>query len=124
MKAYLFIETGEVRQPRHGECFINMMGNCIQHGDSDEDRVILTRHEIEIPDKATRLTVIPERFIEGGCYGHSYDPTRVPIPRPKKTVKKTVYLHVQNHNGRTVYSVHDGNTAPSEAYPVEIEVEE
>lgn len=76
--------------------------------------------EIEIPKRAQRLYVAPI------AYGLGWDSISfpVPMPIPKAKVKKTVYLHVQNHNGRTVYSVHDGNTAPSEAYPVEIEVEE
>ena len=74
-------------------------------------------HEIEIPEGAIGMMPLWQ-YRDGESVGHK---DWVPIPRPKK-VKKTVYLHVQNHNGRTVYSVHDWNTAPSEAYPVEIEV--
>lgn len=89
-RAYLFIETGEVRPPKLGDIFLHDGENptVADMNYYAMQSLILTRHEIEIPDKATRLTVIPERFIEGGCYGHSYDPTRIPIPRPKKKVKK------------------------------------
>ena len=131
MKAYLFIETGEVRQPRHGECFMNMMGNCIQHGDSDEDRVILTRHEIEIPNDAIDLIVEPwgqKGCISLMCYSAS-------IPRPKKKVKKCQYVTINSDNlGRKRAEVTGwltekealarGLEPEDRVYQTEIEVEE
>jgi len=86
-------------------------------------------HEIEIPDGATLFQYQTNEghlyhFYreEGICsYGH------FPIPRPKKKVKKTVYLHVQKERGKTVYDVQTGTPilfGDDAVYPVEIEMEE
>jgi len=79
MKAYLFIE-GEKRPPKPGDCFINGNGDVdlsVMH--FTENRLVLTRHEIEIPEGATqfRYAVICD---DPMCNrGQS-----IPIPRPKK----------------------------------------
>lgn len=121
MKAYLFIETGEIRQPKAGEYFSISSGvlKCVA------DRVvmpspILTRHEIEIPEGANGLTLVPY----DGAIPQIFDRITIPLPRPKKKVKKTVYLSVRYYDGHPTYSVYDINEPPEGSYPVEIEVEE
>lgn len=93
MKAYLFIETGEIRQPKAGEYFSISSGvlKCVA------DRVvmpspILTRHEIPIPEGANDLLV---DFSKDGLLYHAL--THCPLPRPKK-VKKWQWLY-RSRNG-------------------------
>lgn len=108
MKGYLLFGNEETR-----ENFLPMVWETVK----------CSGNEIEIPDGAVKMFY---GFWDDGGYPAprlNHSPMLLPIPRPKK-VKKTVYLYVQNHNGKAVYSVFDGKTAPSKAYPVEIEVEE
>ena len=77
--------------------------------------------------EATREIEIPDGAYE--CHGHFHNHQGrtnsfcIPIYHPKKKVKKTVYLHVQNFGGKTVYSVFDEDYE-NKGYPVEIEVPE
>ncbi len=89
MKAYLFIETGEVRNPNNAEWFMANTEHPLQsEGIIYGDRNILTRHEIEIPEGA--IGMIPLwQFTDGEEVGHK---NWVPIPRPKKKVKKWQWL--------------------------------
>ncbi len=122
MKAYLLIETKKIKAPKKGEWYKGPYEKIHFTLCQDEHvgpHPILAHHEFEIPEEFTEVKIIAGSLCDINAVVRI-----IPIPRPKVKVKKTVYLHVQNHNGRTVYSVHDGNTAPSEAYPVEIEIEE
>ena len=78
-------------------------------------------HEIEIPDGADKFH--HEMTDRDGYVSRGW----VPIPHPKKKVKKTVYLHVQKERGKTVYDVQIGTPilfGDDAVYPVEIEMEE
>jgi hypothetical protein len=116
MKAYLFIE-GETRQAKKGEWYITSRGEIyyVEGSTTCGERNILTRREIEVPEGTYE------------CHGHFHnhqgrtDSFCIPIYHPKKKVKKTVYLYVQNFGGKTVYSVFD-NDYENKGYPVEIEV--
>lgn len=103
MKAYLFIETGEVRTPKTGEWYYD---NTRQIFQSRRDfqlvaAPILTPHEIEIPDGATLFQYQTNKgelyhFYreEGICsYGH------FPIPRPKRKVKKWRWVYQDASTG-------------------------
>ena len=121
MKAYIEFIGNEVRQPQKGERFEDKNGSivvaCYDH---EEIRRMVTRHEIEIPDDATILHCWPGDV-------RSSEILHFPIPRPKKKVKKTVYLHVQKERGKMVYDVQTGTPilfGDDAVYPVEIEVEE
>ena len=123
MKAYLFIETGEVRSPKKGEWFKDTNGGTYQ-SDGMYNLIfpILTRHEIEIPEKFTEVKIIAGSLCDINAVVRI-----IPIPRPKKKVKKTVYLHVQKERGKTVYDVQIGTPilfGDDAVYPVEIEMEE
>ncbi len=81
MKVYLFIETGEIRNPLRDEWCLDI------HGQPSQGRFIavaghiVTRHEIEIPDNAQAVSVVP--------------------PKPKKTVRKWQYVAInQDSRGR------------------------
>lgn len=88
MKAYLFIETGEVRRPKDGEWVIFEDGDFVLNIDDDyiAKYPIVTRHEIEIPEGANNATVAFQRV--DGCLRGSISHVEIPIPRPKKKVKK------------------------------------
>ena len=85
MKAYVFIETGEVKIPVKGEYVRE--DNCIYLTNRDHCHgalPILTRHEIRIQEKTTALNITP--MIEATMM-HMQE-QYVPIPQPKKKVKK------------------------------------
>ncbi|MEN6321702.1 MAG: hypothetical protein ABFD82_23510 [Syntrophaceae bacterium] len=95
MKAYLFIETGEVREPQTGEWGIDDDGWIVPWNDdsADEKETILTRHEIEINPLADILTVSQGNKGVPLCIEWK----EIPIPRPKKKVKKCQYITI-NHD--------------------------
>lgn len=83
MKAYLFIETGEMKKPKDGEWYYDNNDHSITQSDRDfkfVDAPILTRHEIEIPDGATEIGYTFKTPLCGAKF--------IPTPRPKKKVKK------------------------------------
>lgn len=86
MKAYLFIETGEVRPPKDGEYYVLGKNMVIHSGQNySPDSPILTRHEIEVPEGATFF----QYQIGGNGFSWSNGTMGyIPIPRPKKKVKK------------------------------------
>ena len=91
-RAYLFIETGEVRKA-HNEWRLED-GDCLHSIHTGMDYPILTRHEIEIPDDATILHCWPGDV-------RSSEILHFPIPRPKKKVKKCQYVTFNtDHCGR------------------------
>lgn len=87
MKAYLFIETGEVKEPIRNQYFICDRGYAMEcNGPGFEPRRILTRHEIEVPEEAD---VLHWHFHDSsGCRLMSDIDDSIPLPRPKKMVKK------------------------------------
>jgi hypothetical protein len=98
MKAYLFIETGEVRNLKEGDWFLNCDGSgSIFFSDKDynnDKRNILTRHEIEIPKKFTEVKIIAGSLCDLDAIVRIF-----PIPRPK--VKKCQYITISaDHCGR------------------------
>ena len=97
MKAYLFIETGEVRNPNSTEWFMSNTGNPMQGGGCFYgDRNILTRHEIEIPEKFTEIKIIAGSLCDLNAVVRIF-----PIPHPKKKVKKCQYITINSdHCGR------------------------
>jgi hypothetical protein len=118
LKAYLEIITDEVRQAKIGEYYLSDRDVMRRDLSSPTNGAypIVTRHEIPIPDGAKILHYWLDSIIDA-------DVTHINLPRPKKKVKKTVYLYVQNLGGKTVYSVFENAYEPN-SYPVEIEVEE
>ena len=91
MKAYLFIETGEVRPVKIGE-WCNVLGSIhFQNITGSIDKYpILTRHEIEIPEWATHINLDVVRTQD---VIHAF--RRFPILRPKK-VKKCQYITINS----------------------------
>ena len=92
MKAYVFIETGEVKIPVKGEYVRE--DNCIYLTNRDHCHgalPILTRHEIRIQEKTTALNITP--MIEATMM-HMQE-QYVPIPQPKK-VKKWQYITINS----------------------------
>jgi len=87
-RAYLFIETGEVRCPEEGEWGLDFEGDVICAPHSTGDFHILTRHEIEINPLADILTVSQGNKGVPLCIEWK----EIPIPRPKKKVKKWQWL--------------------------------
>jgi hypothetical protein len=93
MKAYLFIETGEVRTPKVGEYFINCLGN--PHSNvAYEDPApspILARHVIRLADGTAGVYLESYKMENGqrACYQThgTFD-----IPRPKRKVRKWRFL--------------------------------
>lgn len=127
MKAYLFVETGEVKPVKPGDYYLDDGGvKRAFMGNKHHTDTILTRHEIEVPEGATYLAIEPLR--DGlpirGTIEHPWHYISIPLPRPKKMVKKTVFLCVTMHDGRPVYSVHTTMPYGEQAYPVVIEVPE
>ena len=87
MKAYVFIETGELREPKDGEWFLNIGGQPVRCNRDYGTKVIVTRHEIDIPDRATLLKIVPVK--EEPCdINQVFNAIDVPAPRVKKKVKK------------------------------------
>lgn len=93
MKAYLFIETGEVREPQTGEWGIDDDGWIVPWNDdsADEKETILTRHEIEINPLADILTVSQGNKGVPLCIEWK----EIPIPRPKKKVTRWKWYIVE-----------------------------
>ena len=93
MKAYLFIETGEVR-PTVGEEYIRVGTSCCgQNVNSCTEYPILQRHKIELPDNATYIDV------NYGCNEIGFKPVsyyRAIVPRPKNKVKKWRWVNVND----------------------------
>lgn len=123
MKAYIeFI--GEERHPKNGEFYQRPNGEIIQaEGEYQRAWPVVIRHEIEIPDRATRFYGMVDRPLTAKhCMATTI--CNIPIPRPKKKVKKTVYLLclTRPFDGQRSYSVME--TPEHGGYPVEIEVEE
>lgn len=82
MKAYVFIETGEVKIPVKGEWVVE--DNCIYLTNRDHCHgalPILARHEIPIPEGAKILHYWLDSIIDA-------DVTHINLPRPKKKVKR------------------------------------
>lgn len=134
-KAYLFIETGEVRTMQKGDWYIRQLADApgsdvfnstiyeaVGGNQLYPPVTILDRHEIEVPDDADQLQIHP--VVKGQ---RSWNGTYIPIPRPKRKVKKTVYLAVTQGKYGMGYSVlTDGQYTmggDAKLYPVEIEVE-
>jgi hypothetical protein len=117
MKAYLFIETGEVRVAKGGEWAMTNEGphkGEIYQAESDctEKDNILTRHEIEIPD-----------YVDAMNYGFSNSQFTgirtgsVPIPRPKKKVKKWLWaVGVEDGDVFFTYQIHRTEDEIKRAY--------
>jgi len=127
MKAYLFIETGEERCPERGEYFINVFGSCSRRGEVPiGTRCILTHHEIEIPYGANNMTVAFQNI--NGCLRGSISHVEIPIPRPKKKVKKTVEVSLYKDASARwkIPASIDTDKLPNYlgTFTVEIEVEE
>jgi hypothetical protein len=80
MKITIFIST-EFRPPKKGEWFIGQYGDFIKSAfDYANFRLIVEKHEIEVPEGANQLTV----QLRGSCN----TPPAVHIQLPKKKVKK------------------------------------
>ena len=118
-RAYLFIETGEVRKA-HNEWRLED-GDCLHSIHTDMDYPILTRHEIEIPDDATILHCWPGDV-------RSSEILHFPIPRPKVKVKKTVEVSLYKDASARwkIPASIDTDKLPNYlgTFTVEIEVEE
>lgn len=96
-KAYLFIETGEVRGPKKGDwydnrCVADITRNApikIQHTDYDfckgVDAPIYACHEIEIPEDTKDAYIA---FSKDWASLPPFHAVVIPIPKPKKKVKK------------------------------------
>jgi hypothetical protein len=97
MKAHLFIETGEVRAPRVLDWLQNNIGDFVL---ADQDypfkAPILTHHEIEIPDGATKLDIFPD-WHGRDIWSPIIALKSIPIPR-KKTVKKWIWETTIEHD--------------------------
>jgi len=92
MKAFIeFI--GETRYPKAGDLIMRQSGAIARVSVNHTYVVfpIVTRHEIDIPDGANILTV----QTRGTC--NTLPAIHIPIPRPKKKVKKWIYEF--NHRG-------------------------
>jgi hypothetical protein len=92
-RAYLFIETGEVRTPKENEWGISDTGNICEFASDnpymDDAATILTRHEIEIPEGAEKYYF---QVYDGN--GRPLLPCdEPPLPRPKKKVKVYQWLY-------------------------------
>ena len=92
MKAYLFIETGEVRDPKDGELFMTPSGGILRCKGDFGKRSILTRHEIEIPEGLEGVSISGWGLDCGQCKKQVPCLANIPIPRPKKKVKKWKWL--------------------------------
>jgi hypothetical protein len=88
MKAYLFIETGEVRLPKESEWYYDNTGVVLLSRQNFKfvSASILTRHEIEVPEGANNMTVAFQNI--NGCLRGSMSRVEIPIPRPKVKVKR------------------------------------
>ena len=87
MKAYLFIE-GETRLAKQGEWYMTSRGEIyyVEGSTTRGERNVLTRHEIEIPEKFTEIKIIAGSLCDLNAVVRIF-----PIPRPKK-VKKWFWL--------------------------------
>lgn len=93
MKIIVFVPTGEVRSAKQGEWAGSDDGG-VWRALRDMDRYhepILTHHEIEVPDAAESF----KYYFYCGEPQHGYTRTcEIPIPRPKKKVKKWQWVAV------------------------------
>jgi hypothetical protein len=93
MKAYLFIETGENRNPRVGEWYYDRTHQIMQSKQNFQfvPAPILIRHEmeIEIPQDTDRIRFC---FSKEAMAKFLFD---IPIPQPKK-VKKWQYITINS----------------------------
>lgn len=89
MKAYLFIETGEVRQVKNGEYYLadgDVMRRDLSYP-TDGAYTIVTRHEIPIPEGAENFNWdFDHKVFRNSQFNKDWG--NIPIPRPKKKVKK------------------------------------
>ena len=127
-RAYLFIETGEVRKA-HNEWRLED-GDCLHSIHTDMDYPILARHEIEIPEKFTEIKIIAGSLCDLNAVVRIF-----PIPHPKKKVKKCQYITIgTDHCGRkrgevtgwltNKEAMERGLEPEDRIYQTEIEVEE
>ena len=132
MKAYLFIETGEIRPVKQEEWYLSdsTIRRAFNNNITIKD-VILSRHEIDIPERANNMTVAFQHI--DGCLRGSISHVDISIPRPKKKVKKWRWVFADDyglHLSSTEYSLeawkrYDGDFEWSHSIPqTEIEVEE
>jgi len=127
MKAYVFIETGELREPKDGEWFLNIGGQPVRCNRDYGTKVIVTRHEIDIPDRATLLKIVPVK--EEPCdINQVFNAIDVPAPRVKKKVTKTVEVSLfRDATAKWIVPLDmDTNCLPTHlgTFPIEIEVDE
>lgn len=95
MIGYLFLPTGETRQPNKGEWWTYSDGQML-YGPSSFDHAIYVRHEIDVPSGVDSLrygfsnTNGPAVVRVGAC----------PIPKPKRKVKKWKWVYEMSTGGR------------------------
>lgn len=113
MKAYLFIETGEVKKPKKGEWVLDLDGEISLGYDNDYEPKfpILTRHEIDIPEGALCLKMWANN-------GDRYEDkiADIPLTHPKKMVKKWRWLLRKEGRGYFEYCVSSDHKTEKEAY--------
>ena len=87
-RAYLFIETGEVREPKEGEwIFSNRCLPCFRLATAEDKKsLFFTCHEIDIPEGADYLYVGMESDKGPGYQRTIY--SDIEVHRPKRKVKK------------------------------------
>jgi len=130
MKAYIEFIGNEDRRPKTGERFEDENGSivvaCYDH---EEIRRIVIRHEIEIPGHLSEIGIFPTKM------GYSSPMVVIPIPHPKKKVKKCQYVTIgTDHCGRkrgevtgwltNKEAMERGLEPEDRIYQTEIEVEE
>jgi len=100
MKGYLFIDAGEVRQAKCDEFYTNCYGEIfrVEGTITSGERNVVTRHEINIPDGAERLTVFPGSLID-----ENINVTVISLPHPKKKVKKWEWIVGYTHRAKMVW---------------------
>ena len=122
MRAYLFIEK-EVKIPTEGDWFMTPDGEMYQAGLYETElHPIFTRHEIKVPEGTENLVLSPV------LYGKHLGNMSIPIPRPKKKVKKTVEVSLYKDASARwkIPASIDTDKLPNYlgTFTVEIEVEE
>ena len=96
MRAYLFIEK-EVKIPTEGDWFMTPDGDMYQAGLYETElHPIFTRHEIKVPEGTENLVLSPV------LYGKHLGNMSIPIPRPKKKVKKYIWETTIEHDKKAV----------------------
>ena len=129
---YYYHCTGEVRQAKYGEAYLDHDRICtwLIFTPSVGEVPIYTRHEIKVPIRTNGLRIIP-LDIENKINFSGWTPEIIiAFSPPKKKVKKTVWVGVHQQGRDIDYGVYEtlltkgARMDTDKYYPVEIEIEE